>query len=222
MNTDHNSQRRHSSLTVSTVGTLVTLALAILALGFPSTLLASPEPLQPCVFGERAPQAPAELDQFNFLIGNWDIETISRNQDGTWNESGQAAYWEGRWILGGTAISDYWYNSPPTGEGDPPGRGMNVRFFRRDLGPKGQWLNMWQHSRLSEVRTLLSEVRNDGLMHMWATSPDTSNQRRMHFVVEPDEAWRRVEERSFDGGESWVEVARIHATRASCPWQPPS
>lgn len=187
-----------------------------------ATAVAATESLQPCDFGARHPTAPAELDQYGFLIGNWDVEQRIRNQDGSWSDQVQKAYWEGRWILDGRAIADYWYDAPPTGKGDPPGRGVNVRMYRPEEGDGGRWTNMWQHTGLAEVRTLLSEVRDDGHMHLWASHPDTSAWRRMHFVVESSDAWHRIEERTFDGGENWIEVARIEARRAPCPWRPPS
>lgn len=193
--------------------------LALLAVGAP---VAATERLEPCDFGERNADAPEQLDQYAFLIGNWNIETTVRQQDGSWSDQVRRAYWEGRWILDGRAIADYWYDTPPTGEGPAPGRGVNVRMYRPEMGSSGQWTNMWQHSSLAEVRTLISEVRDDGLMHLWATHPDTSDARRMHFVAESDDFWYRVEERTFDQGANWIEVARIEARRAPCPWTPPS
>ena len=177
------------------------------------------EGLQTCDFGKRSEAAPEELEQFAFLVGNWDIENRSLQRDGSWSEQTTPSYWEGRWILGGHAIADYWYNTPPAtapGE-DLPGRGVNVRMYRED---SGQWTNMWQHSVLAEVRTLVSEVRDDGYMHMWATHPDTSDQRRMHFVVESENRWVRIEERPLGPNGAWIKVHRIEATRAPCPWRP--
>ena len=178
------------------------------------------EGLQSCEFGERSEAAPEELEQFAFLVGNWDIENRRLQRDGTWSEQTTPSYWEGRWILGGHAIADYWYNTPPatTPGDDLPGRGVNVRMYREDTG---QWTNMWQHSSVAEVRTLISEVREDGHMHMWATHPDTSDQRRLHFVVESENRWVRFEERPLGPNGAWVKVHRIEATRAPCPWNPP-
>ncbi len=178
---------------------------------------AVPDGLAGCDYGTRDPGAAQELDQFAFLIGNYNIQTKQRLPDGSWSKTVRPAYWEGRWILGGTAIADYWYDQPPVA-GSNPGRGVNVRMFRTETK---QWTNMWQHSRLAEVWTLLSEVRPDGLMHMWATDPDTSDHRRMRFEVESKDRWVRIEERSRDQGTTWFEVAFIEATRAPCPWVAP-
>lgn len=179
------------------------------------------EQLQPCDFGSRSAAAPDQLDQFAFMVGNWNIDNRTRQRDGSWSEQTTPSYWEGRWILDGHAIADYWYDTPPataSGE-DPPGRGVNVRMYRPQTE---QWTNMWQHSSLAEVRTLISEVRDDGHMHMWASHPDTSDQRRMHFVVESRDRWVRIEERPLGPNGAWVQVHRIEATRAPCPWQPPA
>lgn len=175
-------------------------------------------PLASCDIGQRSPDAPKELDQYAFLIGNFDIKDIRRNRDGSWKESPSASYWEGRWILQGHAVADYWYDTPPVA-GTVPGRGVNVRMYR----PESKlWTNMWQHSRLAEVRTLISEVRDDGLMHMWASHPDTSDRRRMRFEIKSPDEWVRIEEQSRDEGKTWFEVDKLQATRAPCPWLPPA
>lgn len=194
---------------------------AVVVVGLPGPAAATTiEPLQPCDFGQRSTDTAEELEQFAFLVGNWDIESRPRQRDGSWSEQTTRAYWEGRWILGGHAIGDYWYDTPPAtaSRGNPPGRGVNVRMYRADTK---QWTNMWQHSSLAEVRTLISEVREDGHMHMWASHPDTSDQRRMHFVVESEDRWVRIEERPLGPNGAWIPVHRLEATRASCPWRPP-
>ena len=185
---------------------------------------AASEQLLSCDMGKRNPEAPDELDQFAFIVGNWNIKARPMMPDGKWSDQHQSAYWEGRWILDGRAIMDAWYDAPPTADredgGDAPGRGVNVRMYRPETG---QWTNMWQHSGLAEVRTLMSEVRDDGLMHLWASHPDTTSVRRMHFVVESPDFWYRLEERSRDGGKTWHPVVRLDAHRAPCPWPgPPS
>ena len=174
------------------------------------------QPLASCDLGQRSANAPKELDQYAFLVGNFDIKNIRRGRDGSWKESPTASYWEGRWILQGHAIADYWYDSPPT-TGTVPGRGVNVRMYRPE---SKQWTNMWQHSRLAEVRTLMSEVRDDGFMHMWATHPDTSDRRRLRFETMSPAEWVRIEEWSRDEGKTWFEVAKLQATRVPCPWTP--
>ncbi len=180
--------------------------------------ISEPVALQPCEMGSRHPEAHSELEQFAFMVGNWDIKARRKLADGTWSKRFQPAYWEGRWALGGYAIADYWYDRPPTDGAAAQSGGVNLRMYHPQ---EGQWLNMWQHTMVPEVRTLTSEVREDGLMHMWASHPDTSDKRRMTFVVESDDFWYRVEENSQDGGKTWQEVTRLDAHRAPCPWVGP-
>ena len=198
----------------------ISLALSLIAATqTTATATATPAPtveaLQPCDFGKRHPEAPKELDQFAFLIGNWEIRGRAWDQEASdWTSGYLPSYWEGRWILDGRAIADYWYDTPPKLDGPAPGRGVNVRMYRPETK---QWTNMWQHSRLAEVRTLISEVRDDGRMHLWSSNPDTSDQRHMTFIVESDDHWYRLEERSNDGGKTWFPAIRLDAHRAPCP-----
>lgn len=91
---------------------------------------------------------------------------------------------------------------------------MNVRMYHPS---RGQWTTMWQHSARPEVRTLTSEVRDDGLMHMWATHPDMSERRHPTFHVVSKRHWYRIESRSEDEGETWMDVVRLDAFKATCP-----
>jgi hypothetical protein len=66
-------------------------------------------------YGERNPQAPAELDLFSFLVGKWSGTGRTRLADGNHAEW-QGATWIGRYILNGTAIADELHAPGPDGK----------------------------------------------------------------------------------------------------------
>jgi hypothetical protein len=53
------------------------------------------------------PDAPPELQQYAFIVGDWDCTTRFMKPDGSGFVEGKAR-WSGYWILGGTAIQDVW------------------------------------------------------------------------------------------------------------------
>ena len=66
-------------------------------------------------YGEKNPEAPAELDLFSFLIGKWSGTGRTRLADGNHAEW-QGATWIGRYILNGTAIADELHAPGPDGK----------------------------------------------------------------------------------------------------------
>lgn len=184
--------------------------LCIFGILFPPSGLTAQE--VSCVPGEPHPDAPAELSQFQFLIGQFDIRGIQWTGD-AWSAPGAPSYWEGEYILGGYAIADYYYNQPP--ENGAPGRGINVRVF--DPASK-IWTMSWIHtSNPTSVRLLEAEVV-DGLMWMYQMDdPETRFAgRKVSFHEVDEDHWYRVDEFSDDGGESWYKTLRLSATRRSC------
>ena len=72
-------------------------------------------------YGERNPEAPAELDLFSFLVGKWS-GTSPRLPDGNHAEW----TWIGRYILNGMAIADEIHVSGLEGK---PDLGITLRQF---------------------------------------------------------------------------------------------
>jgi hypothetical protein len=72
-------------------------------------------------YGERNPEAPAELDLFSFLVGKWS-GTSPQLPDGNHAEW----TWIGRYILNGMAIADEIHVSGLEGK---PGLGITLRQF---------------------------------------------------------------------------------------------
>jgi hypothetical protein len=66
-------------------------------------------------YGERNPEAPAELDLFSFLVGKWSGTGRTRLEDGN-HVDWQGATWIGRYILNGMAIADELHAPGPDGK----------------------------------------------------------------------------------------------------------
>jgi hypothetical protein len=161
----------------------------VASLGAPVTASAQ---IVACTPGQPHPDAPAELSQFSFLLGRFDIKGRSWDQNtGDWSQGHSVAYWEGEYIMDGFAIADYWYNTPPDSAGPTPGRGVNIRMYYPD---EGMWKMGWMHSNRPEVRTLEAEI-HDGVMWMYQmTDPETRlARRRVSFHVEDEDHWYRVD-----------------------------
>ena len=76
-------------------------------------------------YGERNPEAPAELDLFSFLVGKWSGTGRTRVADGNYVEW-QGVTWIGRYILNGMAIADEIHAPDPEGK---PVLGITLRQF---------------------------------------------------------------------------------------------
>jgi hypothetical protein len=158
------------------------------------------------------PDAPPELSQFHFLIGQFDI-VGSQWSGEDWGPRGRPSYWEGEYILGGFAVADYYYNQPP--EADAPGRGVNIRAYNPETGI---WTMSWMHTNNPRKVLLLEAEEIDGLMWMYQMD-DPENRfpgRRVSLHVVDEDHWYRVDEFTDDGGETWYKTLRLEATRRVC------
>ena len=81
-----------------------------------------PSPAYP--FGRPNPDAPPELQQFDFMVGEFDCEEATRSRDGSWNEF--KAIWNARYFLNGYGIQDVYWN--------PRFSTTNLRIFDPAVG----------------------------------------------------------------------------------------
>lgn len=164
-----------------------------------------------CEYGQPHPNAPAELEQFAFLIGDYTIQFHAWN-NGSWTppQPGRFARWNGRYGLGGMAIYDEWIDPDPAI--DPAaGRGVNVRFYD---GASEEWKMMWIHTQGAQVQDLRAEMR-DGTLTMWQVYPERPNFLATFETVD-DNNWHRISYIPDEAGE-WVPQFKIAATRVPCP-----
>jgi hypothetical protein len=165
-----------------------------------------------CDYGRPSPDGPAELAQFDFLIGDYTISAHAWDKEaGEWSppRSGAPARWNGRWILGGMAIEDEWYDRDP---GLEPGtdRGVNVRMWDAEAG---EWDMMWVATANHQVQDLRAQVI-DGVLTMWQVYPDRPEFRAYFERYGPD-GWARISQVP-DGNGGWNKEFKLLATRIPC------
>ncbi len=159
----------------------------------------------------RHPDAPPETDQFAFLIGTWDCTVRSMGPDGKLGPPAQAK-WVGRWDLGGWAIRDDWTSNPP---GGGTFRGFNIRSFN----PRTRkWDNRWLQSGNLAWKYFEAEKVGDTMVMIGGEGSDPNGEfvDRNTFYDIGAAGWSWRKDRSYDGGETWLEgVAEIRAVRAA-------
>lgn len=166
-----------------------------------------------CDYGAPHPDAPPELAQFDFLIGDYAI-TVSRWVDGAWQavpvEQYGPARWNGRYILGGMAIEDEWYDKDP-GLDPASVRGVNVRMWDAEAG---EWDMIWVYSGNYQATDLRAKME-EGRLTMWQVYPERPNFRAYFERYSPDN-WARITlAPDADGG--WQKTVKLSATRIPCP-----
>lgn len=186
---------------------------ALLALAHPSSAqeVEAPTIAPPsCDYGEPHPNAPAELAQFDFLIGDFAI-TAHAWRNGAWTppRPGPAPRWNGRYTLGGMAIEDEWFDPDPGLDPDAP-RGVNIRMWDAE---DGEWDMMWVHTSGRQVQDLRAKVI-DGKLTMWQVYPERPNFRAYFERLDPDR-WQRVTLAPDEDGE-WQPTFSLVATRIPC------
>jgi len=174
--------------------------------------LAAAVNLAACDFGERNPQAPEELEQYAFLIGNhtvrawrWDAE----NKD--WGKGYLETTWNGWWALDGFAIADEWFDIQFPGQPETTGRGVNIRMWDEK---NQRWSNMWMHSA-NPVTTELHSKMEDGKMVMYQVYPETAQKTRVEFEVQDDGNWTRIAYAEDEEG-NLTPTGRLDGIKQAC------
>ena len=198
-------------LTIARIGTASLIATASLAIGIAHAQEADP-PLQPpsCDYGAPHADAPEELAQFDFLIGDY---TIAAHQwkDEAWSPPAPIppARWNGRYIMGGMMIEDEWYGIDPGIAHDAP-RGVNVRMWDAE---DQEWDMMWVHTMGRKVQDLRAKFI-DGKLTMWQVYPEREDFKAYFERTGPD-TWHRIHLKKDEAGE-WQPLYKLAATRIPC------
>jgi len=175
------------------------------------TLTASPVVAQTDDFGllaeVRNERAPAELSQWDNMIGDWRTTWQSIGPDGEVAATGETE-WNWRWVLNGFAVQDMWINPPRDAEA-PNGRlfGTNLRIFNSQTG---LWEMAWANNRESKVDTYTAVFDEERIIMSPDENPDGV---RIIFYDMTGETFDWVSEASADGGETWRPTFRIHGER---------
>ena len=152
--------------------------------------------------GVKNENAPAELDDFAFMIGEWEVVRKSKNADGTYSTNATNAYWRASYVLNGTAILDEWKASSSGGEQ----LGITLRTF--DPNEKS-WTCMWYDNAFKKwIRYTAS--RSGENMVMYGQAPKTAYQgeggdmRITFYEIQKDSFEWKMDWRS-DNAEAWDE-----------------
>ena len=123
----------------------------------PNTIYA-PRPAYP--FGRPHPDAPAELDQFAFMVGEFDCVDELRQRDGS--RLRFSAIWNAHYFLNGFGIQDeYWTPTFYTSNiriYDPDSGQWQVTFFRMP----GYQSGVWQGNKEGDTMVMRNGGRTTG------------------------------------------------------------
>jgi hypothetical protein len=160
-------------------------------------------------YGKLNTAAPPETKQFSFIIGKWDCKTRFMNAQGEYGEG--RATWTGYYILDGWAVQDDWVSTRPDGQ---EFHGTNIRSFNPDTK---KWDNRWLPSGTLRWKYYESEQKGETMVMTGGEGRDARGEfmdrNTFYDITKSRWSWRK--DRSYDGGESWIEgVGFIEATRA--------
>ena len=199
-------------LSIPNLLTMAVLGLTVLSLKVLSPGTAFADELAPprCDYGSPHPEAPAELQQFAFLIGDYTIK-FHAWRSGKWTppQPGATGRWNGYYGLGGMAIIDEWFDRDPGLEPNVD-RGVNVRMWDDEAS---EWDMMWMATAGKQVQDLRAQMK-DGKLTMWQVYPDRPNFKAV-FEITDDDHWARISYTKDDDGE-WVKQFKLAATRIPC------
>lgn len=165
-----------------------------------------------CDYGVPHPNAPPELAQFDFLIGDYSVAMHAwRNGEWTPPRPGAPARWNGRYGLGGITIVDDWYDVDP-GIELKGSRGTNVRMYDADAG---EWDMMWIATAGHQVQDLRARII-EGKLTMWQVYPERAGFRAYFERLGPEQ-WQRISLVPGSGENEWVPQFKLVATRIACP-----
>ncbi len=165
-----------------------------------------------CDYGERSADVAAAFSQFEFLIGDFEIEGFGWFNN-RWYTNPNATVpprWNGYYGLNGKAIVDEWFNEDP-GITPETHRGINVRMFDEKAA---EWKMMWISTVNHTVQDLRAKVI-DGKLTMWQVYPERPTF-KAEFEVLSDSQWQRTEYIKDENG-NWNQRFKLVATRIPCP-----
>jgi hypothetical protein len=181
----------------------IRIGLILLPMIFLSHSLLAQEEFNP---GKLNPNAPKETEQFGQLVGIWDAEQSVRNKDGTWSERTTKAEWRWYYILDGHAIQDDWFS--PDSTNILQWIGTNIRIYNPE---EKQWHMAWIDKTNRRLATFTAIVENDEIIMKGINAK--GREIRNIFSNISAESFNWTQQWTFDGGNSWIEVARIQCRR---------
>ncbi len=180
----------------------------MLRLILPLTVLA-PLALQAQASPPTMGTPPPEASQFDYLIGEWRFVATSRNPAGPGRFGGRWRAWK---AFDGWGVQDEYRILDTLGV--TRYLGYTTRIYRP---AEGNWLLSYLDVGRGTFHKQFAEQREDG-MHLWweATGPQGPFLSRVRYYDITPTSFRWQQDRSFDGGKTWVEAfLTIEATRVA-------
>ena len=144
------------------------------------------------------------VGQFGAYLGDWLIENESLMPDGRTWQAGKGARWIFVCVGNGIAVQDFWLDNQG-------GTGTNLRIYNPE---RKLWEIAWTSNNTPGMMHIEAELEPaTGNIVMQVISPAPPQPRRIVFFPVEDNRWRWQQERSFDGGNSYIPVARMKARR---------
>jgi hypothetical protein len=180
------------------------------ALGTPQMQAQTPAPQIPPEVLRYIKEPVAESRQFDFLVGDWNVDATRYGDNGA-PVLKYKALWSAMQLNGGRMIMDDFKALGPTGQ--PVSSFVTLRTY-------SEVTHRWELAGLQALQpSMPSEwhgVAKDGEMLLDATartpSGDTVKTKIRFFNIEPDSfSWESA--MSLDEGKSWRKTADLRATR---------
>ena len=149
------------------------------------------QPVQDSPIGERNPKAPEEVAQFEFLIGDWNVEITWFPPQG--EPTTYQAKWHNHWINDGFDVMQEWRGPYITGTEFRHYDPALGHWVGKNLYVGGNWVN--------------TTARMDG--DNMVVTIEASNARDGEFLNREtyfeisDDQWRMKSDRSYDDGDTW-------------------
>jgi len=152
-------------------------------------IIYQPDPDSP--IGVRNPKGPEELSQFDFVIGDWDVEITFFPPQGeavTYN-----ARWHNHWIIDGFVVMQEWRGPYATGAEFRAWDAQAKRWSGRNIYAGKEW-----------HQTHADYVDGKMIVYIEDASDKSGSfiNRETYFDIEAD-SFKMKSDRSYDEGESW-------------------
>ena len=154
------------------------------------------------------PNIPPEMAQFSFLVGEFDCSWKSKiDSEGNY-ATGSGGKWIGKYTLNGYAFEDDWISGSLIGTTWRTYDRVNKRWICK-------WLQSGTDNPIGFTRDYFYARYEDNKILIDAEGKDTRGEYkdRIMFYDISDDGFKWKIERSYDGGETWIENMRIVEAR---------
>ncbi|KAA3613108.1 MAG: hypothetical protein D8M58_12430 [Calditrichaeota bacterium] len=186
---------------------LILFLLSLIPLSAQHEIKLPPEPFT-SVQKKLHPDAPPETKLLSQLFGEWDAYQVKRNKDGSWSSDTTHSAWRWYSILDGHAIQDDWITISPGWTPERKIVGTNIRIYN---AKEKQWHMAWIDKTNRRTATFTAKNENDTVIMSGKNAMGRDVKITFYNFTKETFDWKQ--EWTFDGGQSWVEVTKMHCKR---------